>query len=37
MVNLCGKILAVLRCSYLTDENFVKLTENHALNYIEYE
>lgn len=37
VVNLCGKILAVLRCSYLTDENFVKETESHALNYIEYE
>lgn len=37
VVNLCGKILAVLRHSYLTNENFVKATENHALNYIEYE
>lgn len=37
VVNLCGKILAVLRCSYLTDENFIKETESLALNYIEYE
>lgn len=37
VVNLCGKILAALRHSYITDENFVKVTENHALNYIEYE
>lgn len=36
IVNLCGKILAVLRYSYLTDDNFIKATENKALNYIEY-
>ena len=36
IVNLCGKILAVLRDSYLTDDNFIKATENKALNYIEY-
>lgn len=35
IVNLCGKILAVLRHSYLTDDNFIKATENKALNYIE--
>lgn len=35
IVNLCGKILAVLRHSYLTDDNFIKATENEALNYIE--
>lgn len=34
IVNLCGKILAVLRHSYLTDDNFIKATENRALNYI---
>lgn len=28
IVNLCGKILAVLRHSYLTDDNFIKATEN---------
>lgn len=33
--NFCGKILAVLRHTYLTDENFIKATENKALNYIE--
>lgn len=36
IVNLCGKILAVLRYSYLTNDNFIKATENKALNYIEY-
>lgn len=35
IVNFCGKILAVLRHSYLTDDNFIKETENKALNYIE--
>lgn len=35
IVNLCGKILAVLKHSYLTDDNFIKVTENKALNYIE--
>ena len=35
IVNLCGKILAVLRNSYLSDDNFVKITENEALNYFE--
>ena len=36
VVNLCGKILAVLRHSYLKDESFIRITENEALNYIEY-
>lgn len=36
IVAFCGKILAVLKNSYLTDENFIKITDNHALNYIEY-
>ncbi len=35
IVNLCGKILAVLKHSYLTDDNFIKATENEALNYVE--
>lgn len=35
IVNLCGKILAVLKYSYLTDDNFIKTTENEVLNYIE--
>ena len=35
IVNLCGKILAVLQHSYLNDDNFVKATENKVLNYIE--
>lgn len=35
IVNLCGKILAVLRHSYLTNDNFIKSTENKVLNYIE--
>jgi len=35
IANFCGKILAVLRYSYLTDDNFIKATENKALNYIE--
>lgn len=34
--NFCGKILAVFRHSYLSDDNFIKTTENKALNYIEY-
>lgn len=37
IVNLCGKILAVLRHSYLTDDKFINETENIALNYIEYD
>lgn len=37
MVNLCGKILAVLKCSYLTDDKFINETENIALNYVEYD
>lgn len=32
IVNLCGKIIAVLRHSYLTDDNFIKVTEYKALN-----
>lgn len=35
IVNLCGKILEVLRHSYLTNDNFIKETENKALNYVE--
>ena len=35
IVNLCGKILAVLRYSYLTNEDFVKVTEGGVLNYVE--
>lgn len=35
IVNLCGKILAVLRHSYLTNEDFVKVTESEVLNYVE--
>lgn len=35
VVSLCGKILAVLRHSYLTDDNFIKATENKSLNYKE--
>ena len=37
VVNFCGEILAVLKHSYLTDNNFVNETDNEALNYIEYE
>lgn len=37
IVNLCGKILAVLRHSYLTDNKFINETENIALNYVEYD
>lgn len=36
IVNFCGKILAVLRHSYLTDDKFINETENKALNYIGY-
>ena len=36
IVNLCGKILAVLEESYLKDERFICETENKELNYIEY-
>ena len=37
IVNLCGKILAVLKCSYLTDDRFINETDNIALNYVEYD
>lgn len=37
IVNLCGKILAVLKETYLKDESFIKETENKLLNYTEYE
>lgn len=35
IVNLCWKILAVLRHSYLTNNDFIKATESKLLNYIE--
>lgn len=37
IVNLCGKILAVLEESYLKDESFIKKTESKKLNYMEYD
>lgn len=36
IVNFCGKILEVLKHSYLTDDGFINETDNKALNYIEY-
>lgn len=36
IVNLCGKILAVLRHRYLNNKSFIRITESEALNYIEY-
>lgn len=37
VVNFCGKILAVLRESYLNDKRFINETENKILNYFEYD
>lgn len=37
IANFCGEILAVLRHSYLTNDSFMKATENKKLNYIEYD
>ncbi len=36
IANFCGKILAVLRESYLSDEKFLVETEKEVLNYFEY-
>lgn len=35
IVNLCGKILVVLKTSYLTNDDFIQATDKEALNYIE--
>lgn len=37
IVNFCGKILAVLKHSYLSNDSFMKATENEALKYVEYD
>lgn len=37
VVNFCGKILEVIKYSYLMDQNFIAQTDGQALNYIEYE
>lgn len=36
IVNFCGKILEVVKNSYLTDDEFVKKTDRQVLSYIEY-
>lgn len=37
IANFCGQVLAVLKHSYLNDQEFVELANNKMLNYIELE